>query len=254
MTRQPDLDPAPFSLEGGAVGALLIHGFTGSPPEMRLVGDYLHERGLTVSAPLLPGHGTTAEQLNRCRWTDWTDHVEEAYLDLRSRCEMVFLGGLSMGSLLTIHLAARYDPRGAVLYSPAVKVADPLIHLTPLLKHVVPARVKSGRSDLTDPEADQRKWSYEVFPTSAAHELLKLIRHSRRLLPRVTCPLLVVHSTRDETIQPDSAKYAYERAGSGDKELVTLHNSGHVLTVDSEWRFVAEKTHTFVQAHLPTEA
>ena len=253
MTRQPDLDPTPFFLEGGVVGALLIHGFTGSPPEMRLVGDYLHERGLTVSAPLLPGHGTTAEELNRCRWTDWTGHVERAFLDLRSRCELVFVGGLSMGSLLAIHLAASQDLRGVILYSPPVKVADPLIHLTPLLKYVVPARVKSEESDLTDPEADQRKWSYEVFPTFAAHELLKLIRHSRDLLPQVICPLLLIHSTLDQTIRPDSATHAYERAGSTDKELLTLHNSGHVLTVDSEWRMVAKKTHTFIQTHIPAE-
>jgi carboxylesterase len=110
---------------------LLVHGFTGSPPEMRLVGDYLHQRGLTVSGPLLPGHGTTVEEMNRCRWTDWTDHVEGALANLQARCETVFAGGLSMGSLLTLYLAAHPpDLPGAILYSPAVVVADRLIYLT----------------------------------------------------------------------------------------------------------------------------
>ncbi len=236
-------------LEGGPVGVLLIHGFTGSPPEMRLVGDYLHQRGLTVSGPLLPGHGTTVEDMNRCQWADWTDHVERALAELQARCEAVFVGGLSMGSLLTLYLAAQHpELDGAILYSPAVMVADRLIYLTPVLKHLIRRKPKSDDSDLTDPEAELRLWSYEENPAFAAHELLKLIRRVRRLLPRVTCPLLIVHSTLDQAIHPHSARYTYERVGSADKELVTLHDSGHCLTVDSEWESVSQKTYQFIQA------
>jgi carboxylesterase len=241
MTRHAHLDPSAFHLEGGATGVLLIHGFTGSAVEMRLVGDYLHQRGLTVSAPLLPGHGTSVEQMNRCRWRDWTDHVDRALADLRSHCQTVFVAGLSMGSLLTLYLAAQHDLPGAILYSPAVKPANRLLVLAPLLKHAIPSVAKSGESDYTE------------NPAYAAHELLKLIRRVRRLLPRVTCPLLIIHSTGDETIAPDSAQVTYSRAGSPDKELVTLHNSGHVITVDSEWQTVAERTYAFIQAHLPPE-
>ncbi|HIQ01384.1 MAG TPA: alpha/beta fold hydrolase [Anaerolineales bacterium] len=252
MTQHPHLDPSPFLLEGGPVGALLIHGFTGSPPEMRMIGDYLHERGLTVSGPLLPGHGTTVEEMNRCRWTDWVAHTEAALADLQARCEAVFVGGLSMGSLLTLYLAAhRPDLSGAILYSPAVMVADRLIYLTPVLKYLIRRKSKSGESDLTDPEADRRLWSYEENPVFAAHEVLKLIRQVRRLLPQVTCPLLIIHSTRDRAIHPESARYTFERVGSRDKERVTLHHSGHCLTVDSEWEAVAEKTYRFILARLP---
>jgi carboxylesterase len=81
---------------------------------------------------------------------------------------------------------------------------------------------------------------------------LKLIRRTRALLPELTCPLLVIHSAGDQVIAADSAEYTLERAGSPDKELVTLHKSGHVITVDSEWETVAAKTYSFVQAHLPT--
>ncbi len=232
---------------------LLVHGFTGSPPEMRLVGEYLHKRGLTVSAPLLPGHGTTVEQMNRCRWSDWTNHARQALDDLRSRCETVFIGGLSMGSLITIYLAASQDPQGAILYSPAVKVADRLIHLAPVLKYIVPRKPKTDESDYADPEAERRTWSYEAHPSYAAHELLKLIRRARKLLPQMTCPLLIIHSTGDQAIAADSARYTYERAGSREKELVTLQRSGHVLTVDSEWETVAQTTYAFIQDHLPPE-
>ena len=250
MTRHPHLDPSPFLLEGGPVGVLLIHGFTGSPPEMRLVGDYLHERGCTVSGPLLPGHGTTAEDMNRCRWTEWTAHVERALAELQARCEAVFVGGLSMGSVLTLYLAAHHpELPGVVAYSPAVWPADRLIYLTPVLKYAIREKQKSDDSDLADPEADLRLWSYEENPAFAAHELLKLVRRVRRLLPRVTCPVLVIHSIRDTAIHPDSARRTYERVGAAAKELVTLHDSGHCLTVDSEWERVAAKTYAFIQAH-----
>ena len=250
MIRHAHLAPSPFFLDGGPVGVLLIHGFTGSPPEMHVVGDYLHQRGLTVSGPLLPGHGTTVDAMNRCRWTDWTDHVEGALADIQARCEMVFVGGLSMGSVLTLCLAAHHhELPGIVTYSPAVWPADRLIYLTPVLKHLIRRKPKSDDSDLTDPEAELRLWSYDENPAFAAHELLKLLRRVRGLLSQVTCPILIIHSTLDTAIHPDSARRTYERVGSADKELVTLHNSGHCLTVDSEWETVAEKTYTFIQAH-----
>ncbi len=250
MTRHPHLDPSSFFLEGGPVGVLLIHGFTGSPPEMRLLGDYLHQRGYTVSGPLLPGHGTTVEDMNRRKWTEWTGHVEQALTDLQARCETVFVGGLSMGSLLTLYLAAHHpELPGIIAYSPAVVVANRLIYLTPVLKYLSPTRPQSDESDLTDPEADLRLWSYEEDPVFAAHELLKLIWRVRRLLSQVTCPLLIIHSTLDTAIHPTSAQFTYDRAGSSDKELVTLRNSGHCITVDSEWEAVAAKTCEFIQAH-----
>jgi carboxylesterase len=250
MPQHPHLDPSAFFLEGGPVGALLIHGFTGAPVEMRMVGDYLHQRGYTVSGPLLPGHGTTVEDMNHSKWTDWTGHVERSLADLQARCETVFVGGLSMGSLLTLHLAARHpELHGVIIYSPATWVANRLIHLTPAMKHLTPKKKKSGESDLTDPEADLRLWHYDYDPTFAAHELLKLIRRVRRVLPQVTCPLLIIHSALDTSIHPTSARRTYERVGSTDKELITLHNSGHCITVDSEWELVAKRTYAFIQMH-----
>lgn len=250
MTQHAHLDPSAFFLEGGRTGVLLIHGYTGSPPEMRLIGDYLNARGLTVSGPLLPGHGTAPEAMNRCRWADWTGYVEQALADLRARCAPVFVGGLSMGSLLTLYLAAQHpDLPGAVAYSPATWVAGRLIYLSPIAKYFVSFRPKSGESDIVDPEADRRLWSYDVDPVAAAHELLKLSWQVRRLLPRITCPLLVIHSTGDRAIHPDSARRTFDRAGSVDKQLLTIHESGHCITVDRSWEFVAAQTYDFIRKH-----
>ncbi len=250
MTQHDHLDPSAFFLEGGPVGVLLIHGFTGAPPEMRLVGDYLHQRGYTVSGPLLPGHGTSVDDMNRRKWTEWTGCVEQALADLRACCKMVFVGGLSMGAVLTLYLASRHPALpGIVAYSPAMWTASWLVYLTPVIKYFLPKQPQSNKKDLTDPEADARLWSYEQNPVFAAHELLKLVRCVRRGLSRITQPLLVMHSTLDSAIHPDSARRTYERVSSADKELVTLRNSGHCITVDSEWKLVAKKTHEFIRAH-----
>src|SRR5687767_7503545 len=108
MANSSTLDPSPFEWVGGQVGVLLIHGFTASPTQLRLVGTDLHQRGLTVSAPLLPGHGTTLADLSKQHWQDWVRHVELALTDLKSRCSAVFVAGISLGSLLTLYLAAEH--------------------------------------------------------------------------------------------------------------------------------------------------
>lgn len=249
MSSETRPDPSAFFLSGGPTGALLIHGFPGSTTDVRLLGQFLRRRGLTVSAPLLPGHGTEPADLNRVRWQDWTACAEDALAHLAERCDTVFVGGLSMGSLVATHLAAHHpELAGVALYSPAFAVQNKLIYLTPLLKYLVPFW-PAGESDLADPQAEQCLFTYSVHPTHGAHELLKLTRVARRLLPRVTSPAILFHTTRDQEIAPHSAQLAYDRLGSTDKRLVTLHESGHNLLVDVEWEEVARATHDFIEAH-----
>ncbi len=250
MTQHAHLDPSPFFLAGGLTGILLIHGYTGSPTEMRWIADDLHARGLTVSGPLLPGHGATPEAMNRCRWADWTGHVESALADLRARCARVFVAGLSMGSLLTLYLARQHpELPGVVAYSPAVWVRRRLLYLAPLARNFVATQPKSGEVDLVDPQADLQLWSYDVDPIGAAAELLKLMLHVRRNLARITCPVLIIHSRGDKSIHPLSAERTYARLGAQDKRLITLQESGHCITVDAQWRQVAEQTYAFLLAH-----
>jgi len=250
MTQHAHLDPAPFFLPGGSTGALLIHGYTGSPTEMRWIAESLHARGLTVAGPLLPGHGRSPADMNRCRWTDWTGHGEQALADLRARCDKVFVAGLSMGSLLTLYLARHHpDLPGVIAYSPAVWVRKRLLYLAPLARRFIATQPKSGESDLVDPAADRQLWCYDVDPVGAAAELLKLMLRVRWTLRQVTCPALLIYSAGDRAIHPQSAQRTFRRLGSTDKRLVRLETSGHCITVDVRWQFVAEETYEFIRAH-----
>jgi carboxylesterase len=233
---------------------LLIHGFTGSPAEMRPMGQYLAAKGYTVVGPLLPGHGTNWQDLARRKWPEWTEAVEQAYRRLQGRCGQVFICGGSMGGLLTLYLAERHpEIAGIVPMAPALFTADWRSGLAWAIKYriqfkpYVPAR---DGDDLTDPEARARYlWSYMGTPVAAA-EQLNLLKHSvRRDLRKITLPVLILMSTRDRSVKPKSGVYALDRIASKDKELIWLTNSGHCLWVDSEKELVWQKTHQFIVVH-----
>jgi carboxylesterase len=252
MPQYPSLDPSAFELPGGPVGSLLIHGFTGSAVEMRPMGDYLAARGLTVSAPLLPGHGTTPEDLARTTWQDWYRHVEGTFVDLQVKCEKVFVVGFSLGALLALHLAAQQETAGAVALSPAILVRDWRIRLVPLLRHVIKAMPKDPdpqHSDMTDKEAVKGFWSYDVYPVPAAYQVHLLQKVVRSELHRIRTPALIIYATGDMSIHPQSGPTLYNEIGSTDKEQLVLHNSGHGIVLDVERETVFQKVCDWVQAH-----
>jgi carboxylesterase len=117
-----DLDGNSFTYEGNNIGILLIHGFTATTTEVRLLADNLSKQGYTIHAPLLPGHGTTPDELNKTTYQNWIETVEEAYSFLHQKCPMIFIAGESMGALLSLHLAAKYrEISGIICYSPAIQ-------------------------------------------------------------------------------------------------------------------------------------
>jgi len=250
MTQHPWLDPKPFHFAGGPVGCLLIHGFTGSPPEMRPLGEYLAGQGLTVSAPLLAGHGTDYRDLAGTTWRDWCASAEEALLALQRECAQVFVGGLSLGSLLTLRLAALHPIAGAILYSPALIARDWRMKFVRPFRHIMRWNRKEEPqdADLTDPEAHKMLWSYDVIPGESAYQVSLLQKEVRRLLPSITVPVLIFQSSRDALIRPECGRIVHDEVASADKTLIVLHNSGHCLTVDSEREFVWQKTHEWIAA------
>jgi carboxylesterase len=216
------------------------------------MGEYLAARGFTVSAPLLAGHGTTPQDLRLTTWQDWHRSVQTAYTELLQRCTLVFVAGFSLGALLAVHLAMEREVSGLVLLSPGFWVRDWRIRLMPLLRHLiqyVPKDLSQDNSDLADPEAHKRFWSYEVHSTEAAYQYLVLQRLTRPELPRVRQPTLVVYAVRDQSIAPYGGPRTYERMGAQDKELLALHKSGHGLVVDSECELVFQRVHKWITAH-----
>lgn len=112
-----------WSVDGDdRIGVLLLHGFTGSPASMRPWGELLAQRSWTVRVPRLPGHGTRWQDMNITRWEDWYSEADRNLRELTSRCDRVFVGGLSMGGSLTLRLAQEHPQAisGLILVNPSV--------------------------------------------------------------------------------------------------------------------------------------
>ena len=252
MSVRPGAEP--FSAAGGRVGVLLCHGFTGSPASMRPWAEHLAAAGFTVELPLLPGHGTSWQDMQPTRWTDWYETVEQALLQLRQRCDQVFVMGLSMGGTLALRLAQQHGDAiaGVVLVNPSVHSRNRTLLLLPLLRHVV-AAVPGVCNDIKKPGQDEI--AYPKMPLQALYSLTQFWRLVTSDLPKVKQPLLVFASSVDHVVEPSNAREIVSSVSSADVTLKSLPNSFHVATLDNDASTIFEGSQAFidrVSANLPS--
>lgn len=245
------LDGSPFMLEGGPIGVLLMHGFTATPVEVRLLAKVLHDHGYTVAGPLLPGHGTRPADLNRVRWHEWAAAAETSYQALQGRCAHVFCGGESMGGVLALYLASEHpEAAGVLAYAPAlVLTVRPMTRLLlRLLAPIVPWRKKQGLDE-------RHKWQgYRVDPLRGAAQLLRLQRVVRTRLAQIHQPVLVVQGRLDTTVAPEAGEIILREVGSQVKERYWMERSTHVVLLGPELDEIAERTMCFMERALATGA
>ena len=243
----------PFRLRGGRRGCLLLHGFAGTPPEVRGLGEHLAEQGYDVLAPLLAGHGLTPEAMARTRWPDWVRSAEEAFLRLQTDCDDVFVAGQSLGGTLALHLAATHPVAGVIamgaMGSPRF-FRDWRLRVIGGLKYFVRWHVPDEADcDLGDPSALRSLHSYVRRPSVCIESLLQFLRVIEAELPRITAPALIMHGRRDRTVDVANAPLILERIGSSDKKLIWFEASGHTITVDLEREQVNNTVLAWLKAH-----
>jgi carboxylesterase len=236
-----------FTLGDGPVGALLIHGFTGSPQGLRELGLYLAERGIAVAAPRLPGHGTSWQDLNLRTPEEWVAAVEEGFSAMASTREQMFLVGLSFGAALALDLAARHPDRvaGVVTIAGMVETRDPR-RLAAWLIRLLTKSLAGAGNDIADPAAQEI--AYDRLPTAATYRMLRFLKRAKAALPAVRCPILILHSHNDHTVGPYNAHTILESVSSDRKELVWLDRGYHVLTLDLDRDEVFRRTYDFIAA------
>ncbi|MEE1769014.1 alpha/beta fold hydrolase [Streptomyces sp. JV185] len=241
----------PFRHEGGEVGVLLCHGFTGSPQSLRPWAHYLAERGLTVSLPLLPGHGTRWEDMQLTGWQDWYAEVDRELRALLERCSQVFVFGLSMGGALTLRLAAKHGDAisGLVLVNPANKVHGLSAYALPVARHLV-RTTKGLASDIALPGSEEV--GYDRVPLHAAHSLRNFFRLVDAELPQVTQPIVLLHSPQDHVVPPADSARILGRVSSTDVEEILLEQSYHVATLDHDAERIFDESHQFIDRLAPS--
>jgi carboxylesterase len=237
----------PYAHDGGDVGVLVIHGYTGTPQSMRPWAQHLAAAGYTVRLPLLPGHGTRWQELNRTRWPDWYAEVERAFDELRSRCTQVFVAGLSMGGLLGTKLALEQGPRvtGLVLVNPIYLHGNRLLPLLPMLRYVVPSF--PGIVNDVMMVGGEPELGYDRNPLQAMHSQTQLWAEVKRDLSEIVQPVLLMHSRVDNTVPVASSAYFLSHISSTDVTEVWLDNSYHVATLDNDAPLIHDESVRFIE-------
>jgi carboxylesterase len=239
--QNSQMDGSSFFWKSGPEGFLLLHGFTATTVEVQTIARIFHRANISISSPLLPGHGTSPDDLNSRKWTEWVECVENAYTDLAKKCKIIYVGGESMGAVLALHLAEHHPEIDALLlYAPAIKVTK--LRFARFLRSFIPWIRKSRSSDTF-------LWQgYTVYPLNAANELRKLQKKVIKNLPNVTQPTAIFLGAYDKTIDPDCGDLIYKNIRSAIKEKKGLNNSGHVMLLGNEIEKIAELSLLFLNS------
>lgn len=239
----------PFFFPGGRTGCLLVHGFTGTPNEMRGLGEALNKAGHTVLGVRLFGHGTQPEDMIRARWWDWLASVEDGWNMLSDSTDQIVVMGLSMGGILSLILSARYPVTGVVaMATPHHLPKDPRLPFAKLISHFVPF-IPKGEPDWLDQEAYQQLVSYQKDPTRSFAELTILMEIMQNSLASISAPVMLINSKGDQTVKAEDQhqELIYSALGSQDKTSLWVENSGHVVTCDSARKQVFQTCIEFVE-------
>lgn len=250
----PGVDPGAFDFPGsGNAAVLCLHGLTGTPYEVRALGEALSAAGMRAVGPLLPGHGGGAAALRRTGHEAWVEAARAHARALRREYEVVCGVGLSMGGLLTLHLAAEgaYDAIACVAVPLALRQRG--IGLVRFAKYLLPDLPKRVGSDISDPVARARHPSLPVMPLAAVHELQKLQAKVRALLPEVTVPALVAHGALDSTADPGDAKRLVDSLGCAERQLLFFERSAHIVPVDHDGPALAAAVVRFLAGRPPRD-
>jgi carboxylesterase len=251
MTPTPDPSrilpgAEPGSWQGGPNGALVLHGFTGSPQSMRPLAEAFAAAGFTVEMPLLPGHGTDVKDMIPTTFTDWSGAAEAAYTQLAGRCDKVVVAGLSMGGTLTCWLASRHpEIAGIVVVNPAVE--PPAESFLEIFQGSIDAGLEvipGIGNDVADP--DVTELAYPETPLAAGLSMFGAINDLAERLGDIRCPVLLLNSPQDHVVPPSNADYLAERVG-GPIERVSLDRSFHVATIDYDKDEIAKRAVAFAE-------
>jgi carboxylesterase len=234
-------------------GAIIIHGLTGTPATMAPLTEALSRAGFKVVTPLLPGHGTTKEELREKKWEEWTEKVAGEYERLRNDVDKIYCAGLSLGSVLSLYLAAKVKVEKVACLGLPLKLSSLLENFLLPVSHVPPLRqlLKYSKKDWKASVRNEigrdiyKGGSYDAIPVPSVWELQKLQKVVKTRLAAYSTPTLLVHSRHDKVAPPSNVRLFLAMARNTKAEVVWLDNSGHVVTLDHDKDIVCERVVSF---------
>ena len=237
----------PFFLGGSQETALLfIHGFTASPSELYPTAKLIYDLcGCTLSAPLLPGHGSSPQFLKQSNWEEWYNAIEKELDFLMENYQRVFVGGLSMGGLLALHAGSLIKGlQGVISINAPVFNRFPLLTAaSPLIGRIRPYYPKKD-SPLLRKLEEEGRFAYNVIPARAFQSVMNLRNTVMEEVDEINLPVLLIQSLQDKSVHPRSVYYLQEKIKH--TELIELHYSEHVATMGGEKEKIARAIIDFI--------
>jgi carboxylesterase len=232
---------------GSAV--LLLHGFTSSPLVFQKMAEYFASQGFGVYAPVIAGHGSTAEDLGNSTIDDWKKSVESAYLELSSKYQKIFVVGNSFGGNLGIWLASKYDVTGLVClgtpvwlrYHQFIKFRLWLYGWAKKYYHKPKWNIK-----LEDCRIGSDR-SYPVIPIKSLNAFIYFVeKETVSGLGKIQSPSMVIQSLGDRVVHPKSAKRIYNCSGCAEKSIHFVDGNIHnVVSSSADSQEVFRKINNF---------
>ncbi len=239
-----------FFIAGSSQQALLLlHGFTASPSEVRPTAEILNScNGCSISSILLPGHGTTPEDLNAVCWQDWYQAVEEELKTLLASYQQVFIGGLSMGGLLALHAGVNLPGLAGVIAmnAPIYYHYAVIPILSNLAGMMTPYYRKTGLSKIRKLE-EQGRFAYRVMPLKAFQSMNHLRKIVMQEVNELKIPALILQALQDESVHPRSAEFLFEKIQSQSSRLISLPYATHIATMGPAKETIAQEIAKFME-------
>jgi carboxylesterase len=234
-------------------GILFLHGFTSTPFIFEDISQELAKLGYATACPLIAGHGTTPEDLEKTSWKDWYISVHEAYNQLASQVDDVFVIGASFGSALACLLASEEHIAGLVLIGHPRRIYRQagLAIIVWVTMFFGKRFYKKSKKYVEDESSifGGSKQSYHKIPLQSVKELFHLTGTvCDHILPKIETPTMIIHSDKDGLVKPKSAIYLFKHLGSDEKQLIWVHEPHHRLHLGKS----REQIYTWIKNFLST--
>ncbi len=267
-----------FFLKGNSdTAVLLIHGITGTPSEMRYFGKGLNEAGFSVLCNTLPRHCESLGELKKATWQEIYAACENDFKSLKKDYKRVFVGGLSMGALMSMHIAYNQPAEvcGIIALAPTLFYDGWALHkgkvLMEALWHIPWVRssmnIREGwpyglkdeslRSNIERfyKNADAGEFDKKVllfgspfFPLASLYQHHLFVNVVKKEIRAIKNPIVIIHAKEDDMTSLKNAQYVYQNISSAKKSLIVLNDSYHMITIDKEKDKVIEETVRFVRS------
>lgn len=249
LDADPQVLKKGYRFEGtNGKAVLIIHGFGGTPAEHYRTALALHAAGYTVDVPLLPGHGTKIEDLDKSSWHDWTHGVEIAYSSLHAKYPLTYVVGLSMGGLLSLYLAEQHPEIPALgVMAPALIYKSKANYLAPIILPFKRHLPYTSQFHLDEDSLALLSAGYNGSSVPAAIQMTRLQRYVHHHLKAITSPLIIFQSQSDEMVDPKTEEAVLKHISSSVKKGVMFEKTCHVMSLDSDREEIFKDILTFFQ-------